>query len=66
MSIAGTKIAEIRQERGLTQLALAKGAGIPQQRLSRIESGQSKLSYLDATALCAYLEIPIADLRASV
>ena len=45
-------IAELRKEHGLTQVTLAKGLGINESALSRIERGLSAPSYQTLTKLC--------------
>lgn len=51
-----------RELRGTTQTQLARDAGIPQARLSRIESGQIPATDADLTAVAAVLELPAAFL----
>lgn len=47
-----------RELRGLTQTALASKAGLPQARLSRIETGQLPATAGDITALAVALKLP--------
>ncbi len=51
-----------RELRGLTQTLLATRAGIPQTRLSRIESGQLPAGDEELRALAEALELPSAFL----
>lgn len=47
-----------RELRDLTQTETAERAGIPQARLSRIETGQTEIDGADITALSRALELP--------
>lgn len=47
-----------RELRGLTQTALAKTAGIPQARLSRVEAGQLIPNGLEVDQLASALDLP--------
>lgn len=47
-----------RELRATTQTQLARASGIPQARLSRIESGQIPATDADVTAIAAALELP--------
>ena len=40
-AVSGARLAEIRQELGLTQVQLAEAAGLSQARISQIENGDS-------------------------
>ena len=51
-----------RELRATTQTELARLTGIPQARLSRIESGQVAANDDDITAIAAALELPVAFL----
>ncbi len=51
-----------RELRGVTQTELGRSAGIPQARLSRIESGQIPATAADITAIATTLELPRAFL----
>jgi Zn-dependent peptidase ImmA (M78 family) len=49
-----------RELRGLTQTQTAESGGLPQARLSRIETGQVEMAESDVAALSEALELPAA------
>jgi len=56
------RIRHIRLEKGMTQIELAKAAGITQPTLSLIESGRSGASFRVAARIAAALEISVDSL----
>lgn len=57
MCVTGIRIRELRTERGLSQLALAKQIGVSQKAIDYWERGvnEPKASYI--VALCDYFDI---------
>ncbi len=53
MTPAYLRLREIREERGLTQVQLFYLSGIPQQTLSRLETGTTRVVDLDMLDLLA-------------
>jgi transcriptional regulator with XRE-family HTH domain len=51
-----------REERGLTQTALAQSAGIRQDRMSRFENGDALPTLAEADAISKALQVTLADL----
>ena len=60
-AILGEKITEIRKNKGLSQNALAKLAGISQSGLSAVEHGHSSPSFEMLEKILKALEIPISE-----
>ena len=58
----GKIIAEKRREKHLTQEALAERLGISNKTISKWENGKSMPDYAIVDALCAELEITVAEL----
>ena len=50
---------ELRKQKGLTQGQLAKGIGAKQAFVSKYETGERRLDFLDLVAICDVLAIPI-------
>jgi len=50
---------ELRKQRGLTQGQLAKGIGAKQGFVSKYETGERRLDFLDLLAICDVLAISI-------
>jgi ribosome-binding protein aMBF1 (putative translation factor) len=57
----GDILREKRIEAGLRQADLAKRLGEPQSFVSKYESGERRLSFLDAVRICEALETPLLD-----
>ena len=53
----GTKIQNLRFERGLTQARLAAQAGVPQGALSNIETGRRDMTVSTLVRLCTALNV---------
>ena len=56
------RIAELRTERGMTQLQLAEASGLALQYLTKIEQGDRNPSLKSLVALASALEVPIVEL----
>jgi transcriptional regulator with XRE-family HTH domain len=50
---------ELRKERGLTQDQMAKAIGARQAFVSKYETGERRLDFLDLVAICEVLNISI-------
>ena len=50
---------DLRKQRGLTQGQLAKGIGAKQGFVSKYETGERRLDFLDLLAICDVLTISI-------
>jgi transcriptional regulator with XRE-family HTH domain len=55
-------IRELRTERGMTQEALAHGAGITVGHLSKIERGLANPGWSTVEAIAGALGVPMADI----
>jgi transcriptional regulator with XRE-family HTH domain len=53
----GQRIAELRKERGLTQVEFAEKLGIQRTALTRIETGGTNLTVLTLNSICKNLDI---------
>ncbi|HWO84768.1 MAG TPA: helix-turn-helix transcriptional regulator [Solirubrobacterales bacterium] len=60
----GRAIRSLRLERGLTQEALAHGAGITVGHLSKIERGQSNPTWETVVAVAGALKVSVSELSA--
>jgi len=58
----GARVAELRKERGITQVALARRAGISVSLLSKIEIGDRTLTPGIAAAIARILQISLGAL----
>ena len=56
------RIAELRAERGMTQLQLANASGLALQYLTKIEQGDRNPSLKSLVALASALNVPIVEL----
>src|SRR5688572_26988691 len=61
----GERIREVRKERKLTLVDVAKLTGIPVSTLSRVENGLIEMTFARVVALASGLEIPITKLIGS-
>lgn len=52
-------IRRLREERGVTQQALAQKLGFPQSFVSKVETGERRLDILELRSVCLALEIPL-------
>lgn len=52
-------IRRLREEKGVTQSALAERLDVPQSFVSKIETGERRLDVLELRALCAGLQVPL-------
>jgi len=50
---------ELRKQKGLTQDQMAKAIGAKQAFVSKYETGERRLDFLDLVAICEVLSIPI-------
>lgn len=50
---------ELRRQKGLTQDQMAKAIGAKQAFVSKYETGERRLDFLDLVAICEALNIPI-------
>ena len=60
----GRFIAQLRKERGMTQEQLGERLGVSQRTVSRWETGRNMPDISMLTALCAQLDISVAELLA--
>ncbi|MGH3719276.1 MAG: helix-turn-helix domain-containing protein [Pseudonocardiaceae bacterium] len=60
--IGGARVVELRKARGLTQVALARGAGVSVGLLSKIEVGDRMLTPATAAAIARALQITLGAL----
>ena len=60
----GRFLGKVRRERGLTQEQLAQRLGVSQRTVSRWETGRNMPDISMLTALCAQLDITVAELLA--
>lgn len=58
----GKAIRQLRQERDMTQEALAHAAGVTVSHLSTIERGHSNPTWATVKAIALALDTPMADL----
>jgi len=58
----GDKIKTLRQQRGFSQYALAKKAGVSQSTLSYIEKGAKTPRFETLQALCRAMDVTLLDL----
>lgn len=58
----GRRIAELREERDLTQQALADAMDISPQYLRRVEAGQVNMTIRSLAKFGAGLSVPVSDL----
>lgn len=58
----GRKICEIRTEKKVSQEEIAAQLGISRQRFSRIENGQSEISYAMLEKAAEYLAVPVKEI----
>lgn len=52
---------ELRKQKGLTQDQMAKGIGAKQAFVSKYETGERRLDFLDLVAICEVLSISIVN-----
>lgn len=62
----GVELEILREERGLTKIALAKRAGLSRSTLSRLESGLHVPSIETLVRLANSLELPLPKLLSKV
>jgi transcriptional regulator with XRE-family HTH domain len=53
-------VRELRRQKGLTQGQLAKSIGARQAFVSKYETGERRLEFLDLVAICDVLSVSIA------
>ena len=52
-------IRRLREEREITQSALAERLKVPQSFVSKVETGERRLDVLELRAVCAVLQMPL-------
>ena len=52
---------ELRQEKGLTQAQVAQRLGSPQSYVSKYETGERRLDFVETVFVCEALDIPLED-----
>jgi transcriptional regulator with XRE-family HTH domain len=52
---------ELRQSRGMTQAQLAKRLRVPQSVVSKYESSERSLDFVETAAVCAALDVSLVD-----
>lgn len=58
----GYRVKQLRDERGLTQMALAHEAGLHATYIGQVENGRRNLAVLNLHALAKALGVPARDL----
>lgn len=58
----GKAVRQLREERGVTQEALAQDAGVTVGHMSMIERGHSNPTWATVKAIASALDSPMADL----
>ncbi len=58
----GKAIRQLREERGMTQEALAQEAGVTVGHMSMIERGHSNPTWATVRAISSTLKLPLAEL----
>lgn len=58
----GERVRSLREQRGLTQMALAHSAGIHPTYLGSIENGQRNVALLNLYALAGALDVELVEL----
>ena len=61
----GRKINELRLQKKVSQDEIASNLGISRQRFSRIESGQSDVSYSMIQRIAEYLAVSVSEITAA-
>ena len=51
---------DIRRQNGLTQIQMAKAIGVKQAFVSKYETGERRLDFLDLVTICEVVGLPIA------
>jgi transcriptional regulator with XRE-family HTH domain len=51
---------DIRKQNGLTQMQMAKAIGVKQAFVSKYETGERRLDFLDLVTICEVVGLPIA------
>ena len=62
MNSIGERVRKLRDERGLSQLALGKAIGVRQTTISQIENGENKPSWKTLQKLTEYFGVPLSYL----
>jgi len=57
---------EMRLRNGLTQTALAQTLGVPQSFVSKYESGERRLDFIETMRVCEAMGIPFDQLTAGL
>ena len=52
-------IRRLREEKNVTQSALADRLGVPQSFVSKVETGERRLDVLELRTVCAGLQLPL-------
>ncbi len=64
--ILGVAIRALREDAGYQQGDMASQLGIPQSVLSKIESAQREVTYLELRAICAVVNVSVGDFVADL
>jgi ribosome-binding protein aMBF1 (putative translation factor) len=62
LKLAASRVAQVRQQKGLTQMALSKKLGIPQSQLSRIEKNPERSTVRTLKRIARALGVDVTDL----
>lgn len=52
----------VRLERGMTQANLAESLGVPQSYVSKLESGERRIDFIETLEICGALGITVSEL----
>lgn len=52
---------QIREDKGIRQVDLAKNLGVPQSFISKYESGERQLDILELRQICIAIGLPLTD-----
>jgi ribosome-binding protein aMBF1 (putative translation factor) len=58
----GKKIRELREQAGLTQVALAETAGLPQSHISRLENAEHSATRMTLEKIASALGVQVRDI----
>jgi transcriptional regulator with XRE-family HTH domain len=56
-----TMLRELRQRKGITQTQLSERLRLPQSYVSKYETGERRLDFVETLFVCEALEIPIDE-----
>jgi transcriptional regulator with XRE-family HTH domain len=61
----GIRLAAVRRQAGISQLAAAKALGVPKSMIGKLERGKRQLQFLEALRLAAIYRVDCRDLDPS-